>query len=140
MLLDAWYNLTPAQGTVIGGTFVVIAAIIAFGTGSLTRRAEDKRFHYTELKALYSEALLVTSQMAIMGENEPEVRTQLMPAITERMLKVMTELHLSGEFKTADLLAAYLRQQFSRGAISSAHDRIKFEHAASGAEPEGPEV
>jgi hypothetical protein len=73
-----------------------------------------------------------------MGENEPEVRRQLMPAINERMLKVMTELHLSGEFKTADLLAAYLLQQFSRGAISSAHDRIKFEQAASGAEPEGP--
>lgn len=87
---------------------------------------------------MYSEALLVTSQIAIMGENEPEVRRQLMPAINERMLKVMTELHVSREFKTADLLAAYLLQQFSRGAISSAHARIKFEQAASGAEPEGP--
>jgi hypothetical protein len=41
MWMNVWHNLTPAQGTVIGGTFVVLAAIIAFGTGSLTRRAED---------------------------------------------------------------------------------------------------
>lgn len=66
--MNVWHNRTSAQGTVIGGTFVVLAAVIAFGTGSLNRRGEDERFHYTELKALYAEALTVTGQMAIMGE------------------------------------------------------------------------
>jgi hypothetical protein len=129
----------PAQGTVIGGAFVVLAAIIAFGTGSLNRRAEDKRFHYTELKALYSEALLVTSQMAVMGEHEREVRRQLVPAITELMVKVTTELYLSGEYKTANLLAAYMNQRISSGAVSSAFAKAKVDQAL-GAEPTGPEL
>jgi hypothetical protein len=137
--MNVWHNLTPAQGTVIGGTFVVLAAIIAFGTGSFNRRAEDKRFHYTELKSLYSEALLVTSQMAVMGEHEREVRRQLVPAMTERMVKVTTELCLSGEYKTADLLAAFMNQRISSGAISSALAKAKVEQGL-GAESTGPEL
>lgn len=134
--MNLWHNLTPAQGTVIGGAFVVLAAIIAFGTGSLNRRAEDKRFHYTELKALYSEALLATNQMAAMGEHEREVRRQLVPAISERMVKVTMELYLSGEYKTANLLAAYMNQRISSGAISSAFAKAKVDQAL-GAEPTG---
>ena len=42
---DAWHSLTPAQGTILGGVFVLMAGIVAFGTGALNRRSEAKRFN-----------------------------------------------------------------------------------------------
>ena len=54
LLLDLWNNLTSAQATLLGGTTVLLAGIIAFGTGSLNRRSEAKRFHYDEMKTLYA--------------------------------------------------------------------------------------
>ena len=31
-----WHGLTPGQGTLLGGAFVVVAGIISFGTGAWT--------------------------------------------------------------------------------------------------------
>jgi hypothetical protein len=42
--IHLWQNLSQSQGTVLGGTFVIIAAVIAFGTGSLNRRARETNF------------------------------------------------------------------------------------------------
>ena len=33
-LINIWHNLTPGQGTLLGGAFVLFAGIIAFGTGA----------------------------------------------------------------------------------------------------------
>ena len=57
--IDFWHNLTPGQGTLLGGAFVVLAGIIAFSTGALDRRSQHKRFHYEEMKTLYAEALRI---------------------------------------------------------------------------------
>ena len=52
-----WETLTAGQGTLLGAMFVVLAAVIAFSTGWLDRRIEQRRFHYNEVKAVYAEAL-----------------------------------------------------------------------------------
>ena len=43
-----WETLTAGQGTLLGAMFVVLAAVIAFSTGWLDRRIEQRRFHYNE--------------------------------------------------------------------------------------------
>ena len=44
--IDFWHGLTPGQGTLLGGAFVVLAGVIAFSTGAIDRRSQHKRFHY----------------------------------------------------------------------------------------------
>jgi hypothetical protein len=73
-LLDLWHNVTPAQGTILGGTTVLIAGIIAFGTGSLNRRSEAKRFHYEEMKTLYAQALRIARDLDLLKAVPPEDR------------------------------------------------------------------
>jgi len=41
---DVWHNLSPGQGTLLGGAFVLLAGIIAFGTGALERRSNRSAF------------------------------------------------------------------------------------------------
>lgn len=82
--IHLWQNLSQSQGTVLGGTFVIIAAVIAFGTGSLNRRARDNQFDYQELKALYSESLNLTSQFAARHLKTSEERLADQRQITEK--------------------------------------------------------
>ena len=63
---DFWHNLTPGQGTLLGGAFVVLAGIIAFSTGGLDRRSQHKRFHYEEMKTLYAQALSVGRDLEVL--------------------------------------------------------------------------
>ena len=64
--IDFWHNLTPGQGTILGGAFVVFAGIIAFSTGALDRRSHHKRFHYEEMKTLYADALRIGRDLEIL--------------------------------------------------------------------------
>ena len=57
--ISLWHSVTPGQGTLLGGAFVVLAGVLAFSTGALDRRSEHKRFHYEEMKTLYAEALSI---------------------------------------------------------------------------------
>ena len=108
---DVWHNLTPAQGTVLGGTFVIIAGIIAFGTGSLNRRSEGKRFHYEEMKTLYTEALRIGRDLELLKAVSPEGREKELVEKVPAMQQVISELSLTGSYETADVAIAYLYQQ-----------------------------
>lgn len=109
--MDLWRNVTPGQGTLLGGAFVVLAGIIAFGTGSLDRRSQHKRFHYEEMKQLYAEALRIGRDLEILKALPPDVRREALAEKAEAIDRVISELALTGNFKTADLAIAYAYQQ-----------------------------
>jgi hypothetical protein len=109
--MNLWHNVTPGQGTLLGGAFVVLAGIIAFGTGSLDRRSEHKRFHYEEMKKLYAEALRIGRDLEILKALPPDVRREALAEKAEAIDRVISELALTGNFKTADLAIAYAYQQ-----------------------------
>lgn len=131
--IDIWHNITPGQGTLLGGAFVVLAGIIAFGTGSLDRRSQHKRFHYEEMKALYAEALRIGRDLEILKALPPEHRREVLTDKAEAVDRVISELALTGNFKTADLAIAYAYQQSVQlgewvkqvEGDSSANDQIK---------------
>ncbi len=106
-----WHNLTPGQGTLLGGAFVLFAGIVAFGTGSLDRRSEHKRFHYEEMKALYAEALRIGRDLEILKALPPEIRREVLTEKAEAIDRVISELALTGNYQTADLAIAYAYQQ-----------------------------
>jgi hypothetical protein len=109
--LDFWQNLTPPQGTVIGGMFVLVAGIVAFGTGSLNRRSEAKRFHYEELKTLYAEALRLGRDLELLKAVPPDDREKILTETVPAMQQVISELALTGNYQVADLAIAYMYQQ-----------------------------
>jgi hypothetical protein len=111
MWFDIWHNLTGGQGTVIGGTFVLVAGIISFGTGSLDRRSQQNRFHYEEMKALYAEALRVGRDMEVLKALPPDVRRELLTEKSDAVNRLISELALTGNYQTADLAIAYAYQQ-----------------------------
>ncbi|HTY66131.1 MAG TPA: hypothetical protein VMH36_05740 [Alphaproteobacteria bacterium] len=106
-----WHNLTPGQGTLLGGAFVVFAGIIAFSTGALDRRSQHKRFHYEEMKALYAEALRIGRDLEILKALPPEARREVLTEKAEAIDRVISELALTGNYQTADLAIAYAYQQ-----------------------------
>ncbi|HTH91699.1 hypothetical protein [Mycobacterium sp.] len=108
---DAWHSLTPAQGTILGGVFVLLAGIVAFGTGALNRRSEAKRFHYEEMKALYSQALRIGRDLELLKALPPQDRSSILTEKVDAMQRVISELALTGNYKTADLAIAYQYQQ-----------------------------
>jgi hypothetical protein len=108
---DLWHNLTPAQGTIIGGAFVLMAGIVAFGTGTLERRSRHQRFHYEEMKALYAEALRIGRDLEVIKALPPEDRTPVLADKVDAMQRVVSELSLTGNYQTADLAIVYTYQQ-----------------------------
>ena len=58
-------NLTPGQGTLLGGLAVLVAGIAAFSTGWFDRRAEQRRFHYEEMKQVYIDAIKYSMSLHI---------------------------------------------------------------------------
>src|SRR6201993_1742535 len=109
--ISLWHNVTPGQGTLLGGAFVVLAGIIAFGTGALDRRSEHKRFHYEEMKSLYAEALRIGRGLGILKGLPPENRREVLTEKAEAIDRVISELALTGNYRTADLAIAYAYQQ-----------------------------
>jgi hypothetical protein len=109
--INFWHNMTPGQGTLIGGAFVVLAGVIAFGTGALDRRSEHKRFHYEEMKALYAEALRIGRDLELLKPLPPEARREVLTEKAEAIDRVISELALTGNYQTADLAIAYAYQQ-----------------------------
>ena len=108
---DLWHNVTPGQGTLLGGAFVLFAGIIAFSTGSLDRRSEHKRFHYEEMKTLYAEALRIGRDLEVLKALPPEDRRKILAEKADAVDKVISELALTGNYQTADLAIAYTYQQ-----------------------------
>ena len=108
---ELWHNITPGQGTLLGGAFVVLAGVIAFGTGSLDRRSQHKRFHYEEMKALYAEALRIGRDLEILKALPPDMRREVLTEKADAIDRVISELALTGNFKTADLAIGYAYQQ-----------------------------
>lgn len=108
---DIWHNLTGGQGTVLGGAFVLVAGVISFGTGSLDRRSQHKRFHYEEMKTLYAEALRVGRDLEVLKALPPEVRREVLTEKADAVDRVISELALTGNYQTADLAIAYAYQQ-----------------------------
>jgi hypothetical protein len=108
---DIWHNMTGGQGTVLGGAFVLVAGVIAFGTGSLDRRSQQKRFHYEEIKRLYAEALRVGRDLEILKALPPELRREVLTDKADAIDRVISELALTGNYQTADLAIAYTYQQ-----------------------------
>ena len=108
---DIWHNMTGGQGTVLGGAFVLVAGVIAFGTGSLDRRSQQKRYHYQEIKALYAEALRVGRDLEVLKALPPDVRREVLTEKADAIDRVISELALTGNYQTADLAIAYAYQQ-----------------------------
>jgi hypothetical protein len=108
---DIWHNLSGGQGTVLGGAFVLVAGVISFGTGSLDRRSQQKRFHYEEMKTLYAEALRVGRDLEVLKALPPEVRREVLTEKADAVDRVISELALTGNYQTADVAIAYAYQQ-----------------------------
>src|ERR1700756_2209908 len=108
---DIWHNLTGGQGTVLGGAVVLVAGGISFGTRSLDRRSQHKRFHYEEMKTLYAEALRVGRDLEVLKALPPEVRREVLTEKADAVDRVISELALTGNYQTADLAIAYAYQQ-----------------------------
>ncbi|OMC44088.1 hypothetical protein A5745_16760 [Mycobacterium sp. IS-2888] len=123
--IHLWQNLSQSQGTVLGGAFVIIAAVIAFGTGSLNRRARDNQFHYQELKDLYSEALNLTSAFAIMHVKTREERLAVQRQMTEKMQQINTKLSLTGDYMTSELLINFMQQEIGKSMLKGVSEAQK---------------
>ena len=108
---DLWHNLTPAQGTLLGGAFVLIAGTLAFSTGGLDRRSRAKRLFYEEMKALYAEALRIGEDLELVKAIPPEDRDKVLAGKVDAMQRVLSELVLTGNYQAADLAIAYTYQQ-----------------------------
>jgi type II secretory pathway component PulM len=109
--ISLWHNVTPGQGTLLGGAFVVLAGIIAFSTGALDRRSEHKRFHYEEMKTLYAEALSIGRDLELLKALPPDLRKEVMKEKAEAIDRVISQLALTGNYQTANLAIAYAYQQ-----------------------------
>ncbi|MEE6136535.1 hypothetical protein SKC41_09330 [Mycobacterium sp. 050128] len=109
--IDFWHNLTPGQGTLLGGAFVLCAGVTAFSTGALDRRSEHKRFHYEEMKTLYVDALRIGRDLEIVKALPPEVRREVLVDKADAIDRVISELAVTGNFQTADIAIAYAYQQ-----------------------------
>ena len=108
---DVWHNLSPGQGTLLGGAFVLFAGIIAFGTGAFERRSKQKRFHYEEMKTLYAQALTIGRDLELLKALPPEDRRKILSDKADAIDRVISELALTGNYQTADLAIAYTYQQ-----------------------------
>jgi hypothetical protein len=120
--LDIWRNMTPGQGTLLGGAFVLCAGILTFGTGGLDRRSRSKRFHYEEMKALYSQALRIGRDLELLKAVAPRDRHKILAEKVDAMQKVISELALTGNYQAADLAIAYTYQQSVQLAAWSRKD------------------
>jgi hypothetical protein len=113
-----WEHLTSGQGTLLGGIFVVIAGVLAFANGWRDRRAKERRFHYTETKRVYTRALHYTVITALRADKQP---IDLDPL---DMLMTLTEVTLTGDYETSELLARFVMEQSMGGQSISVRDRL----------------
>ena len=110
-LFFVWRELTPGQGTFLGGAFVLFAGIVTFSAGTLDRRSRVKRFFYEEMKALYAEALRIGEDLELVKAVAPEDRGKILAEKVDAMQRVLSELVLTGNYQAADLAIAYTYQQ-----------------------------
>jgi hypothetical protein len=124
--LSLWHNMTPGQGTFLGGAFVLIAGALAFSTGALDRRSNSKRLFYEEMKALYAEALRIGRDLELVKAIPPEDRNKILAQKVDAMQKVISELALTGNYRTADIAITYTYQQ----SVALAEWSRRVEHVA----------
>jgi hypothetical protein len=117
---DWWDNLQPGQGALLGGLAVLVAGILAFTTGWFERRATQRRFHYEEVRRVYSDALKLASEVSnlhlILATDEQ--REDRLTANSAKFAAMMGDLDLIGDYETAQLLARYLFQELMHGLTS----------------------
>jgi hypothetical protein len=106
-----WEHLTPAQGTILGGLAVLIAGVLAFSTGWFDRRAEQRRFHYSEVKKVYTDALEMVQVMHYIDGLPAHKHDEVMFSILTRIGRVAAELRLTGNYETADKLVDFIYQE-----------------------------
>jgi hypothetical protein len=109
-----WEHLTSGQGTVLGGAFVVIAAIIAFSTGWFQRRIEQKRARYDELKAVYVEVLELSDLFSTIDNWDHVKENRRVMSALDRYYAIGALLALTGEYASAKLAFDYMAQQLSK--------------------------
>ena len=126
-LIDFWHGLTPGQGTLIGGAFVVLAGITAFSTGAMDRRSQHKRFHYQEMKTLYAEALRIGRDLEILKLLPPDIRRGVLTEKAEAIDRVISELALRAR------TAPSARPMARRSSVSRATSRTMSTRAAPSA-------
>ena len=71
----------------------------------------SKRFHYEEMKALYTQALRIGRDLELLKAVSPEDRDKILPEKVDTMQRVISELALTGNYRTADFAIAYTYQQ-----------------------------
>ena len=102
-----WETLTAGQGTLLGAMFVVLAAVIAFSTGWLDRRIQQRRFHYNEVKAVYAEALELAYFFSA-ADQWSELDDKRVMAAVERLFRVSGVLALTGKTDSVEMLIVTL--------------------------------
>jgi hypothetical protein len=111
-----WETLTAGQGTLLGAMFVVLAAVIAFSTGWLDRRIQQRRFHYNEVKAVYAEALELAYFFSAADQSS-ELDDKRVMAAVERLFGVSGVLALTGKTDSVEMLVSYVNQLSDAAAI-----------------------
>jgi hypothetical protein len=120
-----WEHLTSGQGTLLGGIFVVIAGVLAFANGWRDRRAAERRFHYTETKRVYVKALHYTVAIALQSERMAGGGKGAAPNIdVEDMLMNMSEVALTGDYETSELLVRFMMEKVLGQQSASPRDRL----------------
>jgi hypothetical protein len=111
-----WDTLSAGQGTLLGAMFVVLAAVIAFSTGWLDRRIQQRRFHYNEVKAVYAEALELAYFFSA-ADQWSELDDKRVMAAVERLFRVSGVLALTGKTDSVEMLISYVNQLSDAAAV-----------------------
>ena len=104
-----WDHPTQAQGTVIGGGFVLVAAFVAFGTGFLERWRQQRNFHYEEAKRAYQDALTYAVGARGLHKVPQSERPDFVRQLESTSHKVGAQLFLTVPTETAETVTRYTR-------------------------------
>jgi len=104
-----WDHLQTAQGTVIGGAFVLLAAFVAFGTGFLQRKKQQRIYHYEEVKRAYADSLAFAIAGRVLHKVPEEERREVVRRLESTAHEISARLALTVPTKSADLVEQYTR-------------------------------
>ncbi|MFZ0718356.1 hypothetical protein [Mycobacterium sp.] len=104
-----WDHLTQAQGTVIGGGFVLVAAFIAFGTGFLERKRQQRNYHYEEAKRAYQDAVAYAIASRGLHKVPQEERREVVRRLEATSHEGAAQLFLTVPTASAELVDRYTR-------------------------------
>jgi hypothetical protein len=121
-----WDHLTQAHATVIGGAFVLAAAIVAFGTGFLERKRQQRNFHYGEVKRAYADSLAYAVAAGVIHHVPPSERLEVVRRLESTSHEVAAQLFLTVPFESASVVDGYTRRtsRNSQQKIGVPQDRL----------------